>query len=428
MGRKPVFLVIDNDANRGNATVNALSPMANVFTANRAAELQKIKEREGKIDALFVSSEVDHLVAMCEKLAELTDRAQVYVVGSVHLSMVRKLFGAGVTDILTYPIDLTKIKIQGLSLPQSVVAVEKSADEREKLDFGQKVEITTKRIIAVSGVKGGDGKTSTSAQLGMYLSRKGLDVLLIDTDFTGNAARWLRMDTINSISEFADRAKVERFDRDALESKLVTHKQTNLKVLPSPIDGFAPVTSAMLSNAIQAYKPYYSIIIIDLHQGYNPLFDVAKDFATDILFLTVPDDERLERTKGMAQQIADRGVDLSKVKIVVNKSKGEEDLQKIRIALKNFGFQIFTLPFAKEFSDSNPVPPLFRDSKLPYVKAFQKLITEGLGFKFKSSQNPKSEPVGKKKKKSAAKGGPSVFSNLLAKLPFFKAKTKEVYE
>ncbi|MDT3418135.1 cellulose biosynthesis protein BcsQ [Brevibacillus aydinogluensis] len=428
MGRKPVFLVIDNDASRGNATVNALSPMANVFTANRAAELQKIKEREGKIDALFVSSEVDHLVAMCEKLVELTDRAQVYVVGSVQLSMVRKLFAAGVTDILASPIDLSKIKIQGLELSQSVPSAEKSADEREKLDFGQKVEVTTKRIIAVSGVKGGDGKTSTAAQLGMYLSRKGLDVLLIDTDFTGNAARWLRMDTINSISEFADQAKVERFDRDSLESKLVTHKQTNLKVLPSPIDGFSPVTSAMLSNAIQAYKPYYSIIIIDLHQGYNPLFDVAKDFATDILFLTVPDVERLERTKGMAQQIADRGVDLSKVKVIVNKSKGEEDLQKIRIALKNFGFQIFTLPFSKEFSDSNPVPPLFRDPKLPYVKAFQKLIAEGLGFKLKSSPNPKSEQATKKKKKSAAKGGPNPFSNLLAKLPFFKAKTKEVYE
>lgn len=426
MGRKPVFLVIDNDSTRGSGIVNTLSPLANVFTANRAADLQKIKEREGKIDALFVSSEVDHLVAMCEKLGELTGGAQVYVFGSVHPPMVRKLFDAGVTDILSYPIDLNKIQVQGLAAAQPTPTVEKSVDDRDKLDFGQKVEVTTKRIIAVGGVKGGDGKTSTAAQLGMYLARKGLDVLLIDTDFTGNAARWLRMDTINSISEFADTEKVGRFDRDALESKLVTHKQTNVKVLPSPIDGFSPVTSKMLSNAIQAYKPYYSVIIIDLHQGYNPLFDVAKDFATDILFLTVPDDERLERTKGMAQQIADRGVDLSKVKIVVNKSKGEDDVQKIRIALKNFGVQIFTLPFTKDFSDSNPAPPLFRDSKQPYVKAFQKLVGEGLGFKVKSSQPQKSEQAGKKKKKAAAKG-PGIFASLFGKLPFLKPK-KEAYE
>ncbi len=426
MGRKPVFLVVDNNITSRDATVKALPSFANVFTASRAAELQKIKEREGKIDALFVSSEVDHLVSMCEKLVELTDGAPIYVVGTVPLSMIRKLFAVGVVDVLSYPIDPNQLKAIGMGGSSTVPAMEKQDDDAEKLDFGQKVELTTKRIIAVSGVKGGDGKTSTAAQLGMFLARKGVDVLLIDADFTGNAARWLRMDTINSISEFVDQSKVERLDRDTLESKLITHKQTNLKVLPSPIDGFAPVTSPMLNNAIQAYKPFYSVIIIDLHQGYTPLFDVAKDYATDILFLTVPDDERLERTKGMANQIADRGVDSDKVKIIVNKVKGEEDLQKIRVALKDFGFRIFTLPFTKEFSDASTVPPLFRDAKLSYVKDFQKLIGEGLGFKFKAIQQPKAEKSGGKKKKAATQN-PNVISGLLGKLPFFKSK-KEVYE
>lgn len=426
MSSRPIFFVIDPNENRAKETVNRLSNIAKVFMANRSSDLVRVKEKEGRIDAIFVSSEVDHLVNMCKQLTEIISGAKIYVVGNIAPVLIEKLLNVGVVDILKSPIDLQKFKFTNVGVRNNdFVSRGNSTESLNLLDFGQAIPVTTKRIIAVTGSKGGDGKTSTAVQLGMALSKKGLDVLLIDADYTGNAARWLRLDTINSICEFKDRLKAEKYDRDTLEAKLVTHKQTKLKVLPSSVDGISVITTEMLRNAIQAYKPYYSIIILDLHQGYNPLLDISKDFATDILFLAVPEDERLERAKAMAKQISEAGIDQKKVRVIANKIKNEDDIQKIRVTLKNFDFPIYVLPYTKEFMDSNPMPPVFRNKKVLYAKSFQKLISEGLGFKL-SSDDVGSEKIKtpKKKKKDQTKDLSTLFSKF--KFPFSRNKRKEI--
>jgi MinD-like ATPase involved in chromosome partitioning or flagellar assembly len=263
------------------------------------------------------------------------------------------------------------------------------------------------RVIVVASVKGGEGKTSFLAQLGMVLAKKGYRPLGIDADPAGNLARWIGRDTVNDISEFAN--EKTRVNRENLEMMLVQHQKTGFKVLPSPLRGLHPVTWEMAEAAVRAYKPYYPLMLVDLAEGYTPVFEqLAKNYATDIFLVTSTDMTRVERTREMAAKMLERGIPRDKVHVVVNKVRKESDFHVVRASLSELGFSVYPVPFHPGLAEAGEVglAPAITDPKSAYAKAFKKVLMDELRVKI----GPSGQPSAKKRSKKAGEKRKSGFS------------------
>ena len=87
------------------------------------------------------------------------------------------------------------------------------------------------RKIAILGLKGGIGKTTTCVSLGAALARRGQRVLLIDTDTQANVTLALGMDSI-------EKTLVDVLTRTAAAADCVLPARPNLFVLPSSLNLF----------------------------------------------------------------------------------------------------------------------------------------------------------------------------------------------
>ena len=86
------------------------------------------------------------------------------------------------------------------------------------------------RIIAVANHKGGVGKTTSVANIGAALARKGKRVLLIDLDAQQNL-------TFFFLKDGADEEEVSVYDALKGEAALpIVHVKENLDIVPSSID------------------------------------------------------------------------------------------------------------------------------------------------------------------------------------------------
>lgn len=129
------------------------------------------------------------------------------------------------------------------------------------------------RIIAVTNQKGGVGKTTTSINLGIGLSRAGKKVCLVDSDPQGNATQGLGYDPDELGCTIAD--ILERIiDRDpGITHDLgVLHHEEGIDLVPSSI-GLSVMEMRLssvyigrekiLSTYLEMLRPHYDMIIID---------------------------------------------------------------------------------------------------------------------------------------------------------------------
>jgi len=428
-----IFVVIDSDTAPAAGCAAQLGTFGKVHEANSRQELEAIKLREGRVDALFVAFDPSQVSTTVLKRLRTEYAAPVYVLGEVPLDAVSDLYGAGVEDIIPV-IDPTWLKHR-FQTQRRPVAETAAADQQAAATWmpvqltDEPATNTVEKTIVVVSAKGGEGKTSILSQLGMALAKKGFRPVALDADPAGNLARWIDEDAINSITQFKD--EQSKRDKESLDAMLAVHRQTGLRVLPSPLKSVEPVAWTTIERALLAYRKFYSLILVDLPEGYTPAFErLAKDYATDIYFVVTTDRLRIERTREMANKMIERGVSTKKVHVIINKAKKDADVQVVRAMLSQLGFEnIYELPYHPGLSDADQVKlrPLFSDPKSPYAMRFKQMIGKSLKLKLGSS-----EGAGKFKGAGANKGKPGVkkrkkqpyFSLALAKIFGGKKKNK----
>lgn len=398
-----VFIVIDTDAGRLAQNMKILGEYGKVFDARSMPEMMQIREREGRIDAVFFSTKVpnirDTIIKIKNNLRNESSPANVYLVGDMNPDVLADLFDAGVQDITRHPINPIEVGLNR-KLPSLY------DEEREiKVNFNS-TQPTRERIIMVCSPKGGEGKTTTSTQIGAVIAKLTNSALLIDADYAGNAYRKLGINQMtHSIVEF-EKDDTRYLDRQTLESKLVTHQESGLKVLPSPWNEHTNVPATMAENALLAYKRFYSNIVIDTHQGKTPTIDLLHDYATDVVFVCRPDEDQLERTMEMILWVY--GLVGEKLTVVVNMVESDQEVQRIRVAMKQFKVDAPIFPLPMSDKDVRKLPkglPVFLDpKKSSYAKEFRKFMREHLGLAGSSVPAPATEAAAK----TPAAGKPKV--------------------
>jgi len=139
------------------------------------------------------------------------------------------------------------------------------------------------RVIAISNLKGGIGKTTTVVNVGAGLALRGARVLMVDTDAQGNLAMALGVQPKRTLYDvLVDNAAV---------LNCLTPARPNLDLLAAdatllsaqPVIAKRPDWSRVLAQAIRPAIAEYDIILIDSAGSLTPLNVNALVCANDVI-------------------------------------------------------------------------------------------------------------------------------------------------
>ncbi|MBQ4082058.1 MAG: AAA family ATPase [Clostridia bacterium] len=175
-------------------------------------------------------------------------------------------------------------------------------------------------VFTVTSGKGGVGKSSLSAGLGIALARRGKKVLLIDCD-----AGLRSLDLLLNLSEKT------MFDLGDVLAQRCTPSQAvyavpqvkQLFLIPAPAQAGVLDDAACLQQALQLYQEKCDIIILDAPAGIDAAFDTTVACADLVLTVATADPVCLRDAGKVAQLIAQKG---KNARLLINKM----DLSLIR--------------------------------------------------------------------------------------------------
>jgi chromosome partitioning protein len=159
------------------------------------------------------------------------------------------------------------------------------------------------RIIAISNLKGGIGKTTTVVNVGAGLALRGNRVLLIDTDAQGNLAMAFGIQPKRTLYDvLVDGASI---------ASCITPARPNLDLVAAdatllgaqPVIAKRPDWSRVLSQAVRPIVSEYDIIIIDSAGSLTPLNINALVCAGDVIAPTTVEHFSIKSLDLLFQQI-----------------------------------------------------------------------------------------------------------------------------
>jgi septum site-determining protein MinD len=143
------------------------------------------------------------------------------------------------------------------------------------------------RIIVVTSGKGGVGKTTSSANLGMALAKLGRKVVLVDADFG------LRnLDLLLGLENRIVYTALEVIARECkLDQALVKDKrQPNLSLLAAPqTRNKTAITAAHMKALVEVLSRYFDYVLIDCPAGIESGFQNAIAGAKEAIVVTTPE-------------------------------------------------------------------------------------------------------------------------------------------
>ncbi len=143
------------------------------------------------------------------------------------------------------------------------------------------------RIIVVTSGKGGVGKSTSSANLGMALAKLGRKVVLVDADFG------LRnLDLLLGLENRVVYTALEVIGRECkLDQALVKDKrQPNLSLLAAPqTRNKTAITAAHMKALVEVLSRYFDYVLVDCPAGIETGFQNAIAGAKEAIIVTTPE-------------------------------------------------------------------------------------------------------------------------------------------
>ncbi|MFB6144918.1 MAG: cell division ATPase MinD [Candidatus Nanohaloarchaea archaeon] len=171
------------------------------------------------------------------------------------------------------------------------------------------------RVISVVSGKGGAGKTTITANLGVALSQQGHNVLIIDGNFSGaNMAQHFGLG-------FQDVSLNDVLDGDAYITQAVAKHPAGVSVLPASILEFN-ASSDNLKHAIVEFLGDKDFVLIDSAAGTDDEVQAAVEASDEVLLVSEPELPSLTNCLG-AKKLAEQ-LDRDVVGLVINSVRNEK--------------------------------------------------------------------------------------------------------
>lgn len=175
-----------------------------------------------------------------------------------------------------------------------------------------------RKIVITSG-KGGVGKTTVTANLGLGLSELGARVALIDVDFGLNnldVVMGLETKVLYDVSDVLDgRCRVK-------QALVQDGEHKNLYLLPSGgLKTTSAVTGQNLKIIVESLSPLFDYIIIDCPAGVDMGFHRAVSCADEAVVVTTPCPSSLRDADKVISIL--KSYRLGKISLAVNRVRGD---------------------------------------------------------------------------------------------------------
>jgi flagellar biosynthesis protein FlhG len=182
------------------------------------------------------------------------------------------------------------------------------------------------RVLAVSGGKGGVGKTLTTANLGLCFANLGMRTLLIDGDF-GLA----NLDVVLGV-------RVRHTIDDVLSgekelSSVVLEAHAGLDVIPASsgvlkVPELGPVQKLVLLDQIEALDVEYDVVLVDTPAGVSRNVQGWTTSCADVVVIATPEPTSLADAYA-TMKILHQSTRETKFKLVVNMVKSEDEALRV---------------------------------------------------------------------------------------------------
>ena len=247
------------------------------------------------------------------------------------------------------------------------------------------------RIISVVSGKGGVGKTTVTAELGIALAKRGLKVCLIDADVAmANLSLLLNMQS----------APITLHDVLLGESAIqdsIYDGPAGVKFIPSglSLENYRRVDPERLQSVIESIANQFDFILLDCPAGIEKSVLAAIAASDEILLVTVPNSPSIAdafKAKATAQRLG-----IKSTGVIVNfifEEKGEINPNEIMrmMELPIYGLIPYDPEMRRSFMQDKATPLMVRRPSSPAAMAIQKTASKlsGLPVQFNAPEKKKS--------------------------------------
>ena len=303
----------------------------------------------------------------------------ILVVDELTTTLLQQALRAGIRDVLTLNGEVGQLEgaVERIAVTldtsprQHVPAV--AAPERGNA-FPAEVN---GKVITVFSTKGGAGKSVISTNLAIALAQRSNEpVCLVDADLQfGDVAVMLKLTPHHTIVDAV--GSLDRLDAALLESLLVTHEPSGLKVLPAPLEpAFADqVGAGEMVAIVEALRTFCSYVVVDTPAYFNDVVLGLVEVSDNVVLVAGMDIPNIKNVKIGLQTLRLLNTPMEKLLLVLNRSnsKVKLDISEVERTLQVKADCLVPSDVLVPQSVNKGVPVVLHAPKSPVAKSIQQL-------------------------------------------------------
>ena len=261
----------------------------------------------------------------------------VLVVEELSTTMLQLALRAGVRDVLALAgeADALAQAVQRIAVtldaaPRMAPAVVNSDDTATGETDRPRVELeeVNGQVLTVFSTKGGSGKSVLSTSLAVALAqRSDKPVCLVDADLQfGDVAVMLKLTPHHTIVDAV--SVLDRIDAPLLDSLLVTHEPSGLRVLPAPLEpAFADqVGAAEMVAIVELLRSFCSYVIVDTPAYFNDVVLGLVEVSDKVMLVAGMDIPNIKNVKIGLQTLRLLNTPMDKLLLILNRANSKVKL------------------------------------------------------------------------------------------------------
>lgn len=265
--------------------------------------------------------------------------ATILVVDELSTTLLQQALRAGVRDVLALAgeSDALAHAVQRVAVtleaPRSSAAVVAAAeDPRPGTGSGggpvSELEQVNGQVLTVFSTKGGSGKSVLSTSLAVTLAqRSDKPVCLVDADLQfGDVAVMLKLTPHHTIVDAV--SVLDRMDAPLLDSLLVTHEPSGLRVMPAPLEpAFADqVGAAEMVAIVEMLRSFCSYVIVDTPAYFNDVVLGLVEVSDKVMLVAGMDIPNIKNVKIGLQTLRLLNTPMDKLLLILNRANSKVKL------------------------------------------------------------------------------------------------------
>jgi pilus assembly protein CpaE len=292
------------------------------------ASINDLASRLGSIPVVIVLGPSfagsPELAAVEQLLAARRDVGAIMVTNELSTDMLQRALRSGVKDVLQAPIEPAQLAeavarvASGLVMAAPVPAVPGVIEGDGELG----------RVVTVFSTKGGAGKSVVATNLAVILAQRApKPVVLVDADLQfGDIAVMLKLSPQHTIVDAV--SALDRLDMPLLQSLLIDHVPSGLKVLPAPLEpAFADQIGAPeMVRIVEMLRTFCSFVIIDTPAYFNDVVLGLIEISDDVLLVAGMDIPNIKNVKIGLQTLRLLNTPMEKLRLVLNRANSKVKL------------------------------------------------------------------------------------------------------